>query len=192
MNRNNLKLWYADRDKRTYDIPKGIKNKLKNNNVVKYFICNAMLGKEINTQKVCIFYLLLLLQITRSLVLKTTQIYSLIVLEVWSPNDSYKVKPECDGGSFWGCSKNSISWLSQLLKTSHSLPKWSLPLSFQSFAYVITVSTATVKPPSTLFQNTRNYTGSTRIIQDNLKILNWILSTNALLPFMIIYSQVKG
>ena len=51
MNKNNLKLWYADRDKRTYDILKGIKNKLKNNNVVKYFICNAMLGKEINTQK---------------------------------------------------------------------------------------------------------------------------------------------
>ena len=68
MNKNNLKLWYADRDKRTYDIPKGIKNKLKNNNVVKYFICSAMLGKEINTQKVYMFYLLLLLQITRNLV----------------------------------------------------------------------------------------------------------------------------
>lgn len=52
MNKNNLKLWYADRNKRTDDIPKGIKNKLKHNNFVKYFICDAMLGKEINTQKV--------------------------------------------------------------------------------------------------------------------------------------------
>ena len=68
MNKINLKVWYAGSYKRTDDTPKDIKDKLRKNNSEKYFLCHAMFGKEINTLKMYISFLLLLLQITRNLV----------------------------------------------------------------------------------------------------------------------------